>query len=500
MKKRMILFFLCCALSLGGILAAGTAVYRSRDQVEITETALYGDPAWAEGVTLTGHYDWSQTIYWDTVYTVGDLEHARTTFELCPNGRSEEVSGSDGRFDADVFPGMGVFGGFILEELLYGYGPILKDMAAEMAPGESLTRTVELRDYYEYYPFVFFLETGSAGVSQEDVSYQDPDDPWYLCWSEVFETLRDFFKIPIPEGSQATLTLELDDSGEPVSMEAQPLSDTCTPTFLSVVSDTAFYITFGTYGQFDYSQIPGGLGVYRLPYEEDGNPLTVHADQLENICPLPNDTAILGLEASADQSQIFLLTEEEGLLVLTVLDEETGEFQQRLELLELEDGEYCGFRVFEDCLLCTLYDGRFALAEQLPEGIWRLALVSALPEESLLGEAEDDSTLIWLLQSNWLLQSYYSDLLWNGERLTIAAPLARNWTEPEQTSVLVCVYDKTGVRYVGRYDSSLGPRVSYLKGSDLAGQPVSVFGSQPLVLSLSKNSTSSLENASIFSN
>ncbi len=503
MKKRMILFFLCFTLSLGGIIVLGNTIYRSRDQVEITETVIYGDPAWAEGVTLTGHYYWPDQLYWDTTYTVGDLKNAQTEFEFCPGGRTEVLTDDVTYFFGEAFPsaGFSASAGLDLEtEYFYGFEPIVKELAKEMDPGEQRTKMVNLKDYYEYYPFRYNIQTESWMLTSDNLSYwqaESSEDPWVLAYMERLSQLDDFFRIPIVENSKASITLELDENGNVTEFSSLLGENTQTPFFLGTGSDTAIYVTFETAalaGMFDYSQIPGGLGVYRLPYgeEEEFIPTDesngysippIYTDQLENIYPLPNDTVILDLGNSADGTQIFLLTVEDELLTLTVLDGETGAFRQKLALLSMEGSSLNRFQVYEDILLFTLWDGRLALATPQPDGSWQQVLVSALPENDVIGEVAGYDPETWSWKARLLLQYDISALLWDGETLTIASPITTAWTEEEQTGVFLSVYDSAGVQYVGRYDSSLGPHADYQVSPDMPGAAVSLFGNTPLALS-----------------
>lgn len=485
MKKRMILFVLCFALSLGGIIAAGRAIYSTGDQVEITETVLYGDPSWAEGTTLTGHYGWSNYydgfLYWDTTYTVGELDNTQTEFEFTTSDRWVHRYDSQASFYADAFCSVGfsTSGSIDLEfEYFYGYEPFVRELAAELDAGESRSVTVNLNDYYEYYPFRYNISTATASVSSDELPYMksdDPNDPWYLAYEALLSHLDDFFRVPLAENSRTTITLTRDERGNLVEFDAQMADGIRTPEFLSASGENAIYITFATAycpGYFDYSQVPGGLGVYRLPYEEEDIIVgsedqgiqasfpAIHTDQLENIHSLPNDTAILHLEASADQSQIFLLTQEEGNLTLTVLDAGTGELQQRLALfpLDLERDILRSVQVYEDFLFCVLENGRFAMIARQEDGSWQVGLVSALPEAEQVGRITGLYECTDLTWQNWLFLNNieYTAFFWDGETLTMAFPIIR-WSPQGETDVLLTVYDSAGLRYLGRYQTSLNP-------------------------------------------
>ncbi len=158
--------------------------------------------------------------------------------------------------------------------------------------------------------------------------------------------------------------------------------------------------------------------------------------------------------------------------------------QQRLELLQTEGSGLSYFQVYQNFLLYILLDDRFVLVEQVADGSWRFGLASALPEDDLIGDAEgyDLESASWAYR---LLLGHTSDaaLLWDGETLPVAVPAFDTWKGPNQTGVFISGYDSSRIKYVGRYDSSLGPKASYLTAPNEFGQMVSPFGSKPLTLS-----------------
>lgn len=447
MKKRFVLFLLCLLLCIGGGVSAGAGIYSQRDTVEITETVLYGDKSVVNGLRFTAHATYASQLYWDTTYTIGDNAQTETSFQYLPAGRSYDYLYDDRGVYVSVFGSVGISGSIDLEtEYLYGYEQAVRDMAARMQNGETRTEALDMRDYYDYYPLYFDLEFDS-----------EPD-----TYDLLRQQFNDFFKLPMAAAFPVKITLHKAEDGsiDEFNVEEQLDWDASSPPqFVNAAGDNACYFTFYTAYQaaLDYSEIPGGLGIYCLPLSTQDGKTTAHGEQLANIYPLDEDTKVEGLQLSSDGQQLFLLTEEDGAYWLTVLDTETNTPVQKLSLIDLE-GDTLERRFFyDDFHVYVLYDGRFAVVERQDNGQWRCALRSSLPSDEEMGEIpgyESDYTDVWKYR---LLFSAYgqSAMDWDGSRLTIAAFDQNDWGTPYFCSFYLSTYDESGILFCARYDSSL---------------------------------------------
>ena len=109
---------------------------------------------------------------------------------------------------------------------------------------------------------------------------------------------------------------------------------------VSAVADNACYFAFDAHTQLenlvDVSQIKDGFGIYCLPFdstsEGEDSSFPLLTEKLATVYPLDPHERILNLTLSPDQSRLLLHTQTDGMYVITVIDRDTMEAVQRLEV------------------------------------------------------------------------------------------------------------------------------------------------------------------------
>lgn len=185
----------------------------------------------------------------------------------------------------------------------------------------------------------------------------------------------------------------------------------------------------------DYSQTPGGYGVYRIPCVE--RPLT--PEDLEMVLPLEETQRIVRFQVSADESELLLFSSGESGSRLQILDGETGAERQSLSLSF--SPETLGAVVpGENCLLLFQKDSFTLLAKDQPG---HYASTFTLP----LSYLENTPFLTELNSVDQVQQK--TAAAYGGKRLALM--LIQDGGNTANISIL----DAQGLLYTGLYESSL---------------------------------------------
>lgn len=332
MKKYLCILAAVLILSVGTLAAGHLWVNSAREKVDIREIVLEGNPAAAAGLSITCHgSDQENHLFWDTTFTPGRTEQAETLFRLSAAGEDKSFSWPDFiRLDqaSDEFS----ISSMDLEQLDQAFPecmiqPVL-DVASRTAAGETRTETVRLADYYEFYPLT--LDTNS-------IKY--PNNSIFLS-SEEMQWLSEYFQVKVDAEETREVTVEKESDGRFASIEMSGSSGDWLQSDGVITEQGIFLIAESV----DDSGNPDGRlecrdgpGVHLIRYQEDreDEPVESYLELFEPQLFYPTGSArALRLCISPDERELLLYTQEEGALVLTVLDAATGEVLQRLDLLE----------------------------------------------------------------------------------------------------------------------------------------------------------------------
>lgn len=417
MRKILILFAVLLVLSVA-ILAAGQGrISAMGDDVTITETTVAGDPAAAEGLTVSLHPTYGSHLEWRTVFAAGADPEPKTQYHYSAKTLDDVRTGTPSVWMqiGGLNFSMSATGGEVdLEDDTdrMGFVAMLRpaaDVAARTQPGETRTETVSLRDYYDYYSLYLDFYGGVDQTGQA--------------------ALSDYFRIPVQADVRVEVSIYKDEAGTVYQVECNTLDGGASAYGYGLFTEQGVFLGLGTEDgesggtQADFSEIQGGYGIYFIPMEQE----ILATDRIENIYPMDPDTEqYVTMEQSFDGTQLLLFTRERGQLFLTVLDLETLETIQRLELPTAETPTIWQT---EDLLVLRVYEeSPRLLALPREDGVYRLWL--NIPE--------------FQFENVWYTEP---SLSFDGGRLALA------YFENKYNKVSFCltVYDETGLTYAGRY-------------------------------------------------
>lgn len=452
MRKAFVAFVLLFALSMGGVCAAFAGINAQKDQVTFTQSTVFGDEAAAHGLTVDFNTTYDQHLFWETTHIIGTESKTDTEFDFSAKSRRDTRPGS--------YVGLNIWTqdelGYFVSEADYGFGPVYKALQESVGPGESKTQILKMNDYFEFYPFEFNVDVPSVNIYMNHFDLSQCDPATIVPGTEEYVTykLQEFFKIPVPDSHKIYLKYEKDTNGggSHGSAGSTDGSENFYMNTVRALTDEACYLTFYPYTNkenlVDLSHIPGGFGIYRLPYEEEllneeGQKICpVKVDELAMVYPLDPALDLREMTVSPDQSKLLLHTMEEGTYVVTVIDLATMDTLQKIEVVELHN-DYNHLWIYQgdDFFVTTLNGGQhYAVLTQNDRGEYEVALLTEYLQDSPIA-----------------LQSNLCSMDFDGRRLAITMPLrldsgSHRWDSPD---FYLAVFDGSEFAYYGEYRSSL---------------------------------------------
>lgn len=379
MKKLLSLLLVLVVLGGAGIVLTARDVNSQRQKVTVEEQTLAGDKAAAEGAVVHTAAQWEYKLHWDITHTLGQQPTAR--LEVQPDGKEPWRYWRDG-FDLEVDYGN------------WGSLPILKNPAGmlratqELLPqadkkGEAVEATVNLQDYCDFYPILANIDLPGTLCESEGMVNLELGEIISRDKQKVLETFRDFFRIPIEEEVLASLKVFPQDTidGEPYYRAEVNLLEQDTTSVTELPGDKESYdvevpaarrgsqvslMAASDYTQdwcvfainnrtasgklLDTSHIPGGYGLYgfsfeRVTHRDERENVSVEitrdtktgvkADTLRMVYPLPETTQVLQLHIDERHQQLWVLTADEGVCRLSIVDLNTMQTLQEFSLDDL---------------------------------------------------------------------------------------------------------------------------------------------------------------------
>lgn len=449
--KRTLIFLLVLLLAAAGLLTAGAGYLTStEDDITLTHNLIAGDPAAAEGVTLTlPAGDQQAQTCWETTVALGtEMLSPETAFTFYPGGKDWEGSIQPG---AEIYTGSFSYGisasGSIdfADYLGEGEDPSYRhdatlmvlpavDVAERTENGETRTETLRLADYYDYYPMTVELYL----PDQEGRSHV------YATWAEC-QALTDYFGLRVPEDLMVEVSVTKDELGQVYNVET---NDADNQRFWfdcqTVVVEDGVCLAIAVMSEdMDVSKdlvaCRDGFGLYFIPFSEElktdyeqGDPV-FNLENIRMFCPLAQGSSPLLLNREAE-GQVLLYAREDGALKLSVFDTDTWQCVQWETIFPLgEEDAYSLLGSGDGFMVMSGPDNMFRVVEEA-DGVYTPAL-SGVQD---MGEGYVDE---W-----W----YNVECAYDGERLVISGITGNG-----NCSLWVQVYDETGLTYGARIDHSL---------------------------------------------
>ena len=447
MKKTIATLLTLTVIAVGGIVFAHNWIGNLGDDVTIKETVLAGDKKAAEGITVTTSSHYEETpLFWQTACTIGEDNQVETQADYDRDrydaySWNGEPAMSLGYTDDLSMSNVGI------EEQpeTYGYSmEMFADIIADTPAGGHHKGTIKLSDYISYRKVL--IDASDYGAGKDLVMMSGTDDGSY-------------FRFPMTEESEAIVRVEMSASGQITSLSVEPQYDYEADSKVAIADDRKYaYAAVGDMHLIEYDEEwepcivhsvplePGTCGVHCFPIDvKEDEAGRIDADiKIEKgrlVYPLIQGTGIEKLWLSADESQLLMLTLEDGVIWFTALDSKTFEAEQRLRLYT-NDTSVCDdviVRDGEDYISAFFDDGNVALLTKDEKG-WQLEGVDQLyrgetVEYSFSGMLDDENLF---------------DAAFDGRRFALI-----NRITAQAGSYYLWVYEDGRCKYAGAYESSL---------------------------------------------
>jgi len=456
------------------------AVDDPRDEVSFTENVLYGDVREADGLKVNVRAMMGYGLFWDTACTFGEVPSAETEFTFSNVTNSVLYSNTSRPYtgvEVWLNVNFGTSSSSPIDDRLMNDEPLGKvfiDVASRAPDGEfeeivppvrdglfssaqvahvgadddSYTETIDLSDYFEYYPFEVQFDMPFMRYRWID-RYPDKDTvsdiEQYVNHSGTLlgKAVAEFFKVRVPENDLYDVRIEKNASGGIMAANIAPHEPGNNHNLWSVgtLTDHACVFSFG--GDYnvdlpDFSETDGGYGIYALPYARTDDPQLVEIDpkNLRNVYPLDTDVQLQNIRVSEDSKRLMIVTVEDETVFLTVLDAETYAFIDKVEVMPLESGEYMGG---------TFYEDDFAVFFDAAQRFAVLGYDGDTYRRVLTGDASNVSRILDTTAFEW-----------DGEKLYVVSKLFDYAVyDYDSCGFALSVYSSAGLVYSGEYVSSL---------------------------------------------
>ncbi len=482
MKKSFVLLLALVVLVSGTAYFAQNELLKEKDQVHYTEQVLFGDKSVVDGVSVEANIAYNSQLFWKTAYEIGDVpkEETEYTFYTWPYSDNRLIQEGSIWFHIDCSnPYFGIeFDD--KNQTYYGLEIAMKELYDKTAPGTQNQITVYLKDYIDYYSFMFDLTLpyhsqegdvqydcnflwGERGLKEDiaalEKSGRNPKELARLKrYQADVETFREFFKIPIIEKEAYTLAIAKDEKGEIIGTAAshayggQSEGDIQIPDAPKVEGMDAFsfnmsstfvdgdcYFIFDPYTQngnlVDMSQIPGGYGIYHFTYDNKNG--TIDLSTLKMVYPLDVKHTYSDIEIDGSGKNILLFSDDGTNRYMSVIDREKMNLMDTFVLGSNE--EYFSDRIYEDFIVVI---GNNVMVYPFGEN-GRYTQAFSVDAQQI----KDMNAISW--------RSVFD---WDGKTLLIADSVVyedENLRNTYTCDFCVAAVDETGLLYCGRYESTL---------------------------------------------
>lgn len=438
MKKIYVLIIVLVLVSVSVFCAVGISVNAEREQVKITENVLYGEKSAADGLKITTKNHLNYQLFWKTNYIIGEQPHIATEFSFYPT--KEYGIEQKTHYEGVMLDG-GIGYGFNEERPMseqVGIEKAYKALFDSAEKGEEKTKTVYLKDYYDYYPLGIGFDLPHTDWIEYDVGLKgEPYDALY-----VTEKFREYFKIPVSETDNVKISVTKDEDGNLFGTGTEEIDsfDLYSVSTVSRKKNRCFFTINNYIGKNQYadtSLIPGGYGIYSFYYFGGDSAFNtgIMADKLETVYSLSKETSVRYMTLNADETKLLLFTVENGVSYLEVIDIETMKAVQKIPIGD----NYIG-SVFE-------YDDFIAIDME-----YSISVISV---------KNDIYALEYNVQKASFINEKFQDM-WNTDcmdfkdgKLALVGNAFDEEYGYELCDFFVSVYDKSGLIYYGVYDNAL---------------------------------------------
>lgn len=468
MRKAFTVFLAALLLVTAGFAAASGATISRKEAITWVEETFYGDRSLVSGAGIHTKNHLKSHILWETEGILGEELNPATKFTFS-NESIQPVTDItyEGLYMHDTVD--------FLASLSFTDSPRMPTYAKEkyanliayckacyesVEIGEEKFFTLDLREYMDYYSLC-----GTFDFPDCDWSHWDEFGEYNLRIPfEFIQTINDFFRIPILGEYIVEFSVNLYHAGSSVgtSFAGGRVQDIYHPEFDAVYVNDTCYLTFNTVaasGQVaDTSLIPGGYGLYRLNTSRDADGKLVLGDPVaEMVFPMDPEVEFFYLDASDDGRHIYLHTWEEGKLLRTIIDIETMEVLQKIELVDTSDEFYWDMDQYDDFLVIRLLSindldpgaNSVTVYQEDAQGLYQHSFTVPMNTESL--DVHNDLEIF---------NSVTMRMDFDGETLLVAQNEYESdryaYSYGDNCNFFVLAYNAQGLAYAGKYHVNIG--------------------------------------------
>ena len=317
MRKSLVCFLILAVLGAAALTAVGVGLHIQGEQVSVETTVFAGDLSAAQNVQVSYEGLSGEHLHWDVELHLGAeptvdaefdyvLEQTYDSWEqpLCEFVGNSSRSGGSHLYMVDLVDAQ------------------RQQLFEQTEPGTTRTQTVQLQESGRYYPVSlrFYAPAGEDGQPE-----------LFAEWNAT-----SYLSVPIPPELTVEITISKGENGMLEQEETSPGGRYYVAPH-AVLTERGIYLVVEL-RQEDGSPLPGGggdnYGVHFLPFtQSDGQSelRRLQTGMAQRVYAVDPDAVTAGLFAGKDGT-LRLITEERGTIFLTVLDPETGETLDRMEM------------------------------------------------------------------------------------------------------------------------------------------------------------------------
>ena len=320
MKKALFLGLILISAAMLSIPLAVKRVNGGKEKIVITQEVLSGDPEAAAGVTLRIPSHWDGRLCWDTEYLIGGEGGAKSDFsflsrQLRWGGTGEKrigiyFEGGMNHLDAGELT-QGSRSQILVPDRLTMDELIRR--TEEEGAGETLT--VDIGDYYDFYPVFMWL----AG---ESVEYEGD-------YREVLDYLTEYFHISVEEDKWELTAQKAGDMME-ISVEGWEIlgDERLSAASASALGKEGFYFSYDLQDAESGRSVDRGQnrGIFFFPYTTRETAMgRIDLTQARKLCGLPEGIWPQELLADEEAGELYLAAKDsEGYRFLVYKIEADG--------------------------------------------------------------------------------------------------------------------------------------------------------------------------------
>lgn len=454
MRKTTVILFLTLILSLGGTCFAAVKLWDSRDEVTLTEVTSWGNKEATQDLKMQTHIMYQDRLFWNTTVFMDNPEEAVTECKVSLSPIYADLDKDTG-LSMDLSIDTAMISDNILQGNIEGITKAYAELADTIGSGEEAEKEIYLKDYIDYYQYMISLKLPGTDIYRWRSIYKKGAVQKQA--EDVIETLSDFFKIPVLEDESCYISVGKNEQGNIYHTgSGTGENDFFYMQILNAIGKNKLYFTFDTHSRdgvvVDTSLIPGGYGIYMLPFdsaleesEENADRISVNAEGLKMVYALDPQINVKHLHMNEKKDKLILHAEEYGKYVVTVIDSATMNTLQKIEVMDWnEDYAYQIYEkdnFFVNMVHKTQEEGKIeaAVFVENENGEYEIAFIREIQNKNI---------------PSFNTSNLYLDF--DGKRLAMAGFLEDEKQYYRTTcNIFVAVCDAAGMQYYGEYRNSL---------------------------------------------